>query len=255
MNPELKKLIKDELSGENAKTYVEQISHYHRIQASTHFHQAAEHVKQQLLDLGLTDAKIEHFTSDGARKYWTHRSPTGWEVNNAELHITEPEHKLITRYADTPTSLHTFSGATPPEGITAELIDVGKGTRPEDYTGIDVKNRLVLATGRARLVHMEAVFKRGAAGVITDTLAQEFSNVRESIDIPDAHGYQSIWPTAEDLPKVRFGFSLSKRQGNHLRNLLRDKKTIKLQAKVDAQLFPSKMDVVTATIQIGRAHV
>jgi len=249
MNPELKKHVKEELSGENAKNYVEQISHFHRIQASTHFHEAAEHVKQQLLEIGIQDARIEQFTSDGAKKYWTHTSPVGWEVKSAELRIAEPEQHLITRYADTPTSLHAFSNATPPQGTTAELIDVGKGTKAEHYEGIDVKNKLVLATGRAKLVHEQAVFKRGAAGVITDTLAQEFRNVRESIDIPDAHGYQGIWPTAENLPQVQFGFSLSKRQGNHLRNLLRDKKTVKLHAKVNARLFPGNLDVVTATIQ------
>jgi len=248
MNPEIKKLVKEELSGEKAKDYVAQITQYHRIQASTMFHQAAEHVKQQLLNIGLTDAKIEQFKSDGATKYWTHTSPVGWEVKNAELRLIEPEQQLITRYADVPTSLHTCSNATPPEGITAELIDVGQGIKPEHYEGKDVKNKFVLATGRARTVHEEAVYKNGAAGVITDTLPMEMKNVRESIDIPDAHGYQGIGPTAENLPKVRFGFSLSKRQGNHLRNLLRDKKTVKLQAKVDARLFPSNIDVVTATI-------
>ena len=78
MNPEIKKHVKDELSGEKAKDQVAQISQYHRIQASTMFHQAAEHVKQQLLNIGLQDAKIEQFTSDGATKYWTHISPVGW---------------------------------------------------------------------------------------------------------------------------------------------------------------------------------
>src|SRR3990170_236596 len=249
MNPELKKLVKEELSGEKAKEHVAQISQYHRIQASTMFHQAAEHVKQQLLDIGLQDAKIEQFTSDGATKYWTHISPMGWEAKSAELRLIEPEQQLIVRYADIPTSLHTCSNATPPEGTTAELIDVGIGTKPEHYEGLDVKNKFVLATGRARTVHEEAVYKHGAAGVITDTLAQEMKNVRESIDIPDAHGYQGIWPTADILDKIRFGFSLSKRQGNHLRALLRDKKTVKLRAKVDARLFPGNMDVVVTTIQ------
>jgi len=249
MNPQFKKLVKEELSGEKARDYVEQISHYHRIQASTMFHQAAEHVKQQLLNIGIADAKIEQFTSDGATKYWTHISPMGWEVKSAELRLIEPEQQLLARYADIPTSLHTCSNATPPGGTTAELIDVDKGTKPEHYEGKDVTDKLVLATGRARKVHEEAVYKHRAAGVITDTLAQEMKNVRESIDIPDAHGYQGIWPTAENLDKVRFGFSLSKRQGNHLRTLLRDKKTVKLQAKVDARLFPSRMDIVTATIQ------
>jgi len=249
MNPEIKKLVKEELSGEKAKDQVAQITQYHRIQASTMFHQAAEHVKQQLLNIGLQDATIEQFTSDGATKYWTHTSPIGWEARNAELRLIEPEQQLITRYTDVPTSLHTCSNATPPEGITAELIDVGLGTKPEHYEGKDVKNKLVFATGRARTVHEEAVYKHSAAGVITDTLAQEMKNVRESIDIPDAHGYQGIGPTAENLPQVRFGFSLSKRQGNHLRTLLRDGKTVKLHAKVDAKLFPSKMDVITTTIQ------
>jgi len=249
MNPETKKLVKDELSGETAKTYVDEISHYHRIQASTMFHEAAEHVKQQLINIGLQDATIEQFKSDGATKYWTYTTPIGWTIKSAELKLTEPEEKLLVRYSDTPTCLHTYSNATPPEGITAELIDVGAGTKPEDYENKEVKDKLVLATGRAKTVHEQAVYKRGAAGVITDTLAHEMKDVRESVDIPDAHSYQSIWPTAEVLDKVKFGFSLSKRQGNHLRALLKGKKKVKLQAKVDAKLFPSNLDVVTATIQ------
>jgi len=249
MNPEIKKLVKEELSGEKAKGYVAQISRFHRIQASTMFHEAAKHVKQELIKNGLQDARIEQFKSDGAVKYWTHISPVGWEVKSAELKLVEPEQKPLARYADTPTSLHTCSNATPPKGVTAELIDVGEGTRPEDYTGKNVKGKFVLATGRARLVHQQAVYKFGAAGVITDTLAYEIKNVRESVDIPDAHSYQSIWPDADVLDKVKFGFSLSKRQGNHLRKLLQEKKTVRLQAKVHAKLFPSNLDIVTATIQ------
>jgi len=249
MNPEIKKMVRDELSGEKARGYVEQITRFHRIQASTMFHEAADHVKQQLLKNGLPDATIEQFRSDGATKYWTHISPVGWEVKSAELKLIEPEEKLLVRYSDTPMSLHTCSNATPPEGITAELIDVGTGRKPEEYEGKDVKGKFVLATGRAKPVHDQAVYRRGAAGVITDTLAYEIKDVRESVDIPDAHSYQSIWPTADVLDRVKFGFSLSKRQGDHLRELLKDKKTVKLQAKVDAKLFPSNLDVVTTTIQ------
>jgi hypothetical protein len=248
VNTEIKKLVKEELSGENAKSYVAEITRFHRIQASTMFHQAAEYVRNTLINIGLKDAKIEQFESDGAKKYWTHISPMGWEAKSAELKIIEPEELSLAKYADTPTCLHTCSNATPPEGVKAELIDVGKGTKPEDYEGKDVKGKLVLATGKAKLVHEQAVYKRGAAGVITDTLAYEFKNVRESVDIPDAHSYQGIWPTKEVSDKVTFGFSLSKRQGNHLRELLKAKKSVKLHAKVDAKLFPSHLDVVTATI-------
>jgi hypothetical protein len=249
INPQTKKMVKEELSGEKAKVYVAEITNFHRIQASTMFHQAAEHVRNTLLKIGLEDAKIEQFKSDGATKYWTHTSPMGWEVKSAELTLIEPEQKLLARYADIPTCLHTCSNATPPEGVTAELVDVGKGTKPEDYESKDVKGKLVLATGQAILVHEQAVYKRGAAGVITDTLAYEFPNVRESIDIPDAHSYQGIWPDRQVADKVAFGFSVSKRQGNYLREFLKADKKVRLHTRVDAKLFAGHLDVVTATIK------
>jgi hypothetical protein len=244
----LRKVVKEELSGSIAKSYVAQISRFHRIQASTMFHEAAEYVKSELLKIGLKDAAIEQFPADGAKKYWTYTSPVGWTVKGAELRLVEPEEKLLVSYEDLPQSLHTYSNATPPEGVTAELVDVGAGTKPADYEGKNVKGKLVLATGRAKSVHEQAVFKYGAAGVITDTITFEIPNVRESLDIPDAHAYQSIWPTAEELSKVTFGFSLSKRQGNQLRAMLKRGKPVKLQAKVDARLFPGNLDVVTVTI-------
>jgi len=146
MNVEIKKLVKEELSGENAKSYVAEITRFHRIQASTMFRQAAKHVRATLFNIGLKDAKVKQFESDGAKKYWTHISPMGWEVKSAELRIIEPEQLLLVRYSDTPTCLHTCSNATPPEGVAAELVDVGKGTKPEDYEDKDVRGRFVLAT-------------------------------------------------------------------------------------------------------------
>jgi hypothetical protein len=244
----LNKLVKDELSGSVAKSYVAQICRFHRIQGSTMFHEAAEYVKNELQKLGLQDARIEQFPADGKTRYWTHVSPVGWEVKSAELHLIEPEERLLCTYEDCPQSLHTFSNATPPEGVTAELVDVGVGMKPKDYEGKDVKGKFILATGRARYVHEQAVYKYGAIGVLTDAPV-EFANVREGIDIPDAHSYQGIWPTAEDLPKIKFGFSLSKRQGNALRAYLQAGKTVKLKAKIDAKLFPFHADVITTTIQ------
>ena len=212
------------------------------------FHEVAEYVKAELLKLGLGDAVIEQFSADGANKYWTYVSPVGWAVRSAELRLVEPREELICSYEDLPQCLHTFSNATPAEGVDAELIDVGTGMRPSDYEGNSVKGKFVLATGRAKHVHELAVYKHGALGVLTDTITYEMPGVRESIDIPDAHAYQAIWPTAEELSKVTFGFSLSKRQGDTLRALLANGKTVRLRAKVDAELFPFYEDVVTATI-------
>jgi hypothetical protein len=242
-------LLKDQVSGSTAKSYVSHIARFHRIQGSPMFHDAALYVSDELRQMGLNDVRIMQFPADGKRKFWTHISTLGWKVESAEIRLVEPKERLLATFDDIPMSLHTFSKGTPSEGVTAELIDVGTGLYEKDYRGKKVKGKLVLATGSARSVHIEAVIKRGAAGVITDTLAYEFPKVRESIDIPDAHSYQGIWPTAENAAKVRFGFSLSKRQGNELRGYLRDGKKVKLRAKVDAKLFPGKYDVLTASIK------
>ncbi len=252
LNPKIKKIVKQELSGETAKSYVQQIAQYHRIQASTMFHEAAEYVRDILIKIGIKNARIEQFPADGETKYWTYTAPLGWEAKSAELWLVKPEQRILARYRDTPTSLHAHSKATPTEGVTAPLVDVGEGTRPADYKGKNVKGKLMLATGKAKLVHEEAVYRRGAAGVITDTLTYEIKDFRESIDLPDATAYQAIWPTKQELNKVTFGFCITKRQGNQLRAWLKQKKKVTLKAIVDAKLFPGQLDIVTATIK-GKA--
>lgn len=243
------KMVSEELSGSIAKSFVSMISNYHRIQASSMYHDAALRVVDELRRMGLSDANILQFTADGKKRYWAHRSTLGWTVKSAELRMLKPKEELLANFEQIPASLHTYSQGTPSEGVLAELVDVGAGISPKDYKGKKVKGKIVLARGGAQTVHHEAVVKRGAAGVITDTFAFEFPKVRETIDVPDAHCYQGIWPTSDDAKRIRFGFSLSKRQGDELRRYLSKGKKVVLRAKVDARLFPGKYEVVTATIR------
>ncbi|MCJ7423392.1 hypothetical protein MUP01_03880, partial [Candidatus Bathyarchaeota archaeon] len=141
---EYNKAVRDELSGSVAKSSVGQICRFHRIQGSTMFHKAAEYVESELQRLGLQNANIEQYPADGKARYWTYISPVGWTVKSAELRLVEPEEKLICTYEDCPQSLHTFSNATPLEGVAAELVEVGSGTKPKDYEGKDVKGKFVL---------------------------------------------------------------------------------------------------------------
>jgi hypothetical protein len=246
---ELGKVVKNELSGSSAKSYVARLTEFHRIQGSPMMRDAAAHVKEELVKIGMDDATVEHYPADGRRKYWTHTSTMGWDVRGAELSLVEPEARTLASYMDVPQSLHTFSRGTPKAGVIAELVDVGKGSSDEDYAGKSIKGRFVLTTGKGKTVQHEAVVKRGAAGVITDSLTYEFPGVRESIDIPDARSYQGIWPNAKNASKIKFGFSLSKRQGNELRSILRSGKMVKLHAKVDADLSSGRYSVVTCTIR------
>ncbi len=246
---EFERAVKDELSGSSAKSYVAGVTRYHRIHASPMMDEAAEHLKEELDRLGMDEVVVERDPADGKRKYWTYTSAPGWTVRSAELTLVEPRHRLLARFSEVPQSLHTYSKATPPEGVTADLVDVGKGVSDSDYVGKKVRGRLVLATGRGRTVHLQAVVKRGAAGVVTDGLSYEFPGVRESTDIPDAHAYQGIWPTAKEVKDIRFGFSLSRRQGNELRKLMAGGRRVRLHAKVDAEMVPGSYSTVTASIR------
>ena len=131
--------VTEEISGSIAKSYVANIARFHRIQASPMFHEAADYVRSELRKLGLRDARIERFTADGRQKYWTYVSPLGWEVRSAQLHLIEPEERLLADYTNTPQSLHSQSGGTPKGGVTAELVDVGAGLEDKDFAGKRIK--------------------------------------------------------------------------------------------------------------------
>ena len=64
--------------------------------------------------------------------------------------------------------------------LEAELIDVGAGVSERDYEGRDVKGKVVLASGPAARVQQEAVWKRGAAGVLSWQ-----TNRPDPMDAPD----------------------------------------------------------------------
>src|SRR4029077_6981904 len=51
--------------------------------------------------------------------------------------------------------------------VTADLIEVGPGSSESDYTGKDVKGKIVLAASQAGAVQRIAVAKLGAAGIVS----------------------------------------------------------------------------------------
>ena len=63
-----------------------------------------------------------------------------------------------------PTSIADYSR---PADVTAELVDVGAGDRAADYAGRDVRGKIVLAYGSPSAVMEQAVWKRGAAGILS----------------------------------------------------------------------------------------
>lgn len=242
-----REMLHEELSGELAKEHVIEITRHHRIQGSRGYRDAANYVLAQLQGYGFSaeDAYIESYKSDGKVHYQTWQSPSGWDIEWAELRMLEPYEERIVGYPEIAMSLITYSN---PGDETADLVWVGQGTSDSDYHGKDVKDKFVLATGYGGSVHRLAVLKYGARAVVCyldDDRAQEY---------PDMLQYTGMWPKTDELEHVTFGFNLTNRQGEKLRQLLEAGKRVVLRGQVKGiGLEPYFMDVVVAHIR-GSKH-
>jgi hypothetical protein len=242
LDPEIWNLLHEELSGELAKEYVIDISRHHRIQGSRGYRDAAQYVLEQLSEFGFSepDALVESYPSDGRAQYQTWQSPSGWDIDWAELRMVEPYDERIVGYPEIAMSLITYSN---PGSARAELVWVGSGTSDADYEGKDVAGKIVLATGYGGDVHRNAVLKHGALAVVCyldDDRAKEY---------PDIHAYTGMWPRTEELEHVTFGFNISNRQGERLRDLLLAGERVVLDGRVEGiGLEPYFMDIVVARI-------
>ena len=243
LSSEIRDLLHESLSGELAKDHVIQITRHHRIQGSRGYRDAANYVLQQLKGFGYSEknAFIESFKSDGKVKYQTWQSPSGWDIEWGELRMIEPYDERIVGYPEIAMSVITYSNSG---DVTAELIWVGRGTSDADYDGKDVDGKIVLATGYGGSVHRLAVLKYGAKAVVCyldDERAKEY---------PDMLAYTGMWPKTEELDRVTFGFNLTNRQGEKLKNLLLSGKKVVVRGQVKGIGLESYfMDVPVATIR------
>jgi aminopeptidase YwaD len=243
LDGERRDLLHEVLSGEMAKEHVIAITRHHRIQGSRGYRDAANYVLDELRAGGFGEdaAWIESFPSDGRTVYQTWQSPSGWDIDFAELRMVEPSEERLVGYPEVAMSLITYSN---PGDVTAELVWVGSGTRDADYEGKDVRGKFVLATGYGGEVHRQAVIEHGAAAVVCyldDSRAQEY---------PDMLQYTGMWPLTEELEHVTFGFNITNRQGEGLRRLLEAGRHVVLHGRVTGiGLEPYFMDIVVARIE------
>jgi aminopeptidase YwaD len=243
LDPKLRDLLRESLSGELAKEHVIQITRGNRVQGSRQYRDAANYVLAELRKYGFSekDAYIESYKSDGKIAYQTWQSPSGWDMESAELRMVEPYDERIVGYPEIGMSLMTYSN---PGDVTAELVWVGSGESDKDYEGKDVKGKFVLATGYGGNVHRLAVLKYGAKAVVC------YLDDERSKYVPDMLQYTGMWPRTEELSKVTFGFNLTNRQGEKLRDILSSGDKVVLHGTVKGiGLEPYFMDVVVAHIR------
>lgn len=222
------KYLVGEISGDAA---------YEHLRFTTQFHKPgggaeglmsiAKYVEAKAKEYGLQDVKlIKQADTDPA-----------WNARRAELWIVEPDIQLLASLVQTQLHLADHSRSA---DLTAEIVDVGAGLTEKDYVGKDVKGKIVLAWGNTGAVMNEAVWKRGALGIIYHPDPQAIDYPTNSVSHPDQVRWIRVPLESSDGKPGTFAFGLSHRQGIALQSLLANSKTpIKVHAVVEADLNPN----------------
>ncbi|HYK05267.1 MAG TPA: M28 family metallopeptidase [Thermoanaerobaculia bacterium] len=232
----------NEVSGETAKRTVEGLSRQHRMRGSRGFRNAADQVVAELKRYGLADAHIESLPADGKIFYGTQRSRPAWNAEFAELWELDAEGARVKRLASwdaAPIVLaqDSFSGEA-----TAPLVDVGAGTRDEDYK--DVKGKLVLTSSMPSAIAPLAIGRFGAAGIISYAQNQRTGWYGEDETLIRWGHLDTFAPENERT----FAFMVSLQTARALQARLARGETIRMHAKVIAGQEPGEYDIATATI-------
>ncbi|HYX20890.1 MAG TPA: DUF4910 domain-containing protein, partial [Thermoanaerobaculia bacterium] len=231
--------IHAEVDGVAALETVRELGRYHRVQGSPGYAAAAEMMRQKAVAAGLSGVAIERFPADGKTRYAHFLSHVGWNPVSATLEEASPTRRLIESFPDLPVALGDYSQDA---DVTADLVDVGKGTSPKDYEGRDVSGKIVLADGPLPAVHRLACEERGAAGFLSDFPNQATPWAGDDRDLI-RWGHLSPYQL-----RNRFAFMISKRQAQELRARLAAGERIVLHARVAAKMVPATYDVVVGTI-------
>ncbi len=191
--------------------------------------------------------EVEKFHCDGKKTWWTWKTPRLWYPRDFELKVVKPQEIPLARIDNVICALGSGSCSTPPEGVTAEVVDVGKGVREEDYVGKDVSGKFVLISEAGwGTAHAGRIAKRkGAIGYITDSIV-ESPPVRTRVDVPDLVGY--VGAKIEDDGTSILAFGIDHKQMRTIKGLL-EEEPVEVYAKSDTVIGEGYLKVLTGVIE------
>ena len=166
------------------------------------------------------------------------RSYLAWTVEEARLWEVRPQHLLLGDWKTDPIHLADYSHSA---DLETELVDVGNGAREGDYSGKDVRGKIVLADGVLARVQELAIAQHGAVGIVSDMPNQ--TTAWSGLDTTVVR-----WGHLDARQPSGFAFMVSRQTAEALRSRLRGGEPVILNSHVKATVGPGHWTVVTATI-------
>ncbi|MBN1291328.1 MAG: M28 family peptidase [Candidatus Latescibacteria bacterium] len=233
--------VKKKISGNRARDYTMRLWQYDKWYTVPMMNKAAKEAQSIMKERKFDEAEIVDTPLDGVTQYGTWTNPIGWDVKQATLEIIEPsnvpdEYRYLCNYLDNPTSLIGWSCPTPKGGIAAELVLLEDANR-EALSKLDAGGKIILISSNTGGMK-RYLDEFDVPGLVSDQI--ESGNK----DFIDANNWMNTW---SDRPggwlmnaadsKNNFGFSVSQKKGDYLRNLLRNGRKVVVRATIDSRYF------------------
>jgi hypothetical protein len=239
--------IRSEMRPEQAMNFMRQVYSTDRWFTFPKFRETAEYVKQTMEEIGLQEIELLGAPADGSSQsgFWT--MPLAWDVRSARLEIVDPhvpsDIATLAEYQKIPSSLGMWSGATPPEGVTAEIVSVADADLPR-LAEMDLRNKLVLMNQNPAGFKWALAKARALGAINTFT---ENPNLQDGRQWINAWGDQGWGFTKGSTPLL--SFSISPRQAALVKRLLAERGVVRARATVDSRYYSDRYPYITGVIQ------
>ena len=196
------RMLSNEISGDRAFEHIRVLTRWHRNSGMDGYFKAADYVMEAAKEAGLVDVRFVEQPLGGPN----------YTPKSAELWMVEPVEVKLADLGDHATHLADGSHDA---NVTAELVWID-GTTAEDLKAVDIKGKIVLTNGSPSAAVVNAVWGKGALGVVTFQTAEG----RNPMDFPDQIGWNRIPITPPEGKSGTFAFVLPPRVGEALKKIL-----------------------------------
>ncbi len=230
-----------QLSGEACWLNVKRIWESDHFGDFRHFEETSRLIADELSSAGCIDVERLELRADGKTAYGDWVIPRAWDLRDASLKLLLPDGSTekIANFAETPLCVMMFSANT--EEKIYPMVWYEKCAPNADLCG-----KLLYTNGAPKRLVKEAL-RREAAGIVSDWFPT-YSGVREEND--DMEG-ASRWENDLFYPRndtALFGFSVSVRSGERIRNLLAQYDEISALAYVDSRSYDGSIYTVSGLL-------
>src|SRR3989339_224048 len=228
-------LLSKAYSGKNAKTITGSIASFSRHITHPWYEKSVRWCAQIMKRYGFDSVRVLSFPIDGKKLYGNWKSPRYWAVSRAYLKVyIDGQWRTMADYSKIATSLFVYAAPTNGE-ITGELA------LPD---APDLKGKLVFADPTSATYN--AIAEGKALGIATD-FAPNWPGVRSDQDFRNGRRWDNGF-LFEDR-KGLVGFSLSRNQGDLIRERLRQRGSLPCKFRVDGYLGKGRMYCATGCIK------